>query len=301
MSEKKEHKKPNGKRKKLFSIFFLVIAVSGGVFAAYWFLYARNYVSTDNAYVAAEMAQVAPSIGGTVQSINVIDTQKVKAGDVLVVLEASDAQLMLEQAVAQLAQTQTNLDRAKIDFDRRQSLAESGSVSAEEITNAENAYKAAQATFNVANAKVNQAKIDLQRTTIVAPIDGVVAKRSVQLGQRVQIGSPLLSIVPLDKVHVDANFKEVQLRNVKIGQKVELESDLYGGKVKYHGRVAGFSGGTGAAFAIIPAQNATGNWIKVVQRLPVRIDLDPKELAEHPLQVGLSMHATIDISDAHVQ
>lgn len=294
-----EHKKPNGKRKKLFSIFFLVIAVIAGLFAAYWFLYGKNYVSTDNAYVAAEMAQVTPSIGGTVLAINVIDTQKVKAGDVLVTLEAADAQLMLEQAVAQLAQTQTNLDRAKIDFDRRQALAESGSVSAEEITTAENAFKAAQATYNVANAKVNQAKIDLQRTTITAPIDGVVAKRSVQLGQRVQIGSPLLSIVPLDKVHVDANFKEVQLRNVKIGQKVELESDLYGSKVKYQGRVAGFSGGTGAAFAIIPAQNATGNWIKVVQRLPVRIDLDAKELAEHPLQVGLSMHATIDISDAH--
>ena len=114
-----------------------------------------------------------------------------------------------------------------------------------------------------------------------------------------QIGTPLLSIVPLDKVHVDANFKEVQLRKVKIGQKVELESDLYGDKIKYTGRVAGFSGGTGAAFAIIPAQNATGNWIKVVQRLPVRIELDAKELAEHPLQVGLSMEATIDISGAH--
>lgn len=291
-----ETKNGNGKRKKLFGILFLVIVTVAALFSAYWFLYAKNYVSTDNAYVAAEIAQVAPSVGGTIQSINVIDTQKVKAGDVLVVIDSADTKLALEQATAQLAQIQTNLDRTKVDYDRRQALAQSGSVSGEEITAAENAYKAAQAGYDAAKAKSDQAQIDLDRTVIKAPIDGVIAKRSVQLGQRVQIGTPLLSIVPMDKVHVDANFKEVQLRNVKIGQPVELESDLYGNKVKYHGKVAGFSGGTGAAFAIIPAQNATGNWIKVVQRLPVRVDLDPKELSEHPLQVGLSMEATIDIS-----
>lgn len=287
------------KRKKLFAIFFFVLIVVAILGFAYWFLHARNYVSTDNAYVGAEVAQVTPSIGGTVKSIEVIDTQKVKTGDVLVVIDDVDAKLAQAQAIAQLAQMQTNLDRAKIDFERRQALAQSGSVSGEELSTAENAYKAALASFDATKARGDQAQIDLERTIIRAPIDGVIAKRGVQLGQRVQIGTPLLSIVPLDKVHVDANFKEVQLKKVKIGMPVELEADIYGDDVKYHGKVAGFSGGTGAAFAIIPAQNATGNWIKVVQRLPVRIELDPKELAEHPLQVGLSMKVTINISDAH--
>ncbi len=287
------------KRKKLFAIFFFVLIIVAILGFAYWFLHARNYVSTDNAYVGAEVAQVTPSIGGTVKSIEVIDTQKVKTGDVLVVIDDVDAKLAQAQAIAQLAQMQTNLDRAKIDFERRQALAQSGSVSGEELSTAENAYKAALASFDATKARGDQAQIDLERTIIRAPISGVIAKRGVQLGQRVQIGTPLLSIVPLDKVHVDANFKEVQLKRVKIGMPVELEADIYGDDVKYHGKVAGFSGGTGAAFAIIPAQNATGNWIKVVQRLPVRIELDPKELAEHPLQVGLSMKATINISDAH--
>ena len=294
--ENTEPKKQKGKRGKLFGILLLVIVTVASLSGLYWFFFLKNYVSTDNAYVGAEIAQVTPSTGGTVKEINVIDTQKVKAGDVLVVIDDADTKLALAQATAQLAQMQTNLDRSKIDFERRQALAASGSVSGEELTTAENAYKAAQAAYDATKAIGEQAQIDVDRTIIKAPIDGVIAKRTVQLGQRVQIGTPLLSVVPLDKVHVDGNFKEVQLRKVKIGMPVELESDIYGDDVKYHGKVAGFSGGTGAAFAIIPAQNATGNWIKVVQRLPVRIELNPKELAEHPLQVGLSMKATIDIS-----
>lgn len=134
---------------------------------------------------------------------------------------------------------------------------------------------------------------------IRAPISGVVAKRQVQVGRRIQVGSSLMTIVPIDKVHVNANFKEVDLTHVKIGQPVEVISDLYGDDVVYQGVVSGISGGTGSAFALIPAQNATGNWIKVVQRLPVRVELDPKQLAEHPLQVGLSMTVTID-TDAEI-
>ena len=130
---------------------------------------------------------------------------------------------------------------------------------------------------------------------IRAPIDGVIARRQVQLGQRVQPSMPLLSVVPVDQVYVNANFKEVQLAKVRAGQRVELKSDLYHGKVVYHGVIEGFDGGTGAAFALIPAQNATGNWIKVVQRLPVRIRLNPDELAAHPLRVGLSMDAKVDL------
>ena len=147
-----------------------------------------------------------------------------------------------------------------------------------------------------ARAKLDQAKVDLARAVIRAPVDGVIDQRHVAVGQRVQAGVPVMVVVPVDSIYVDANLKEVQLGRVRPGQPVRLTSDLYGSGVVYHGHVAGFAGGTGSAFAAIPAQNATGNWIKVVQRLPVRIRLDPAELRAHPLRVGLSMHATIDLS-----
>jgi membrane fusion protein (multidrug efflux system) len=241
------------------------------------------------------------------------------------------------QARAQLASAEASFGKAKIDLARRSELAGSGAVSGEELTNAKNAYATAQANLALARAavsqtaatsnaareslaanqaliagstadtspdvaaakaKLDQARLDLERTVIRAPIDGVVTNRQVQVGQRISAGSPVMTIVPVGSVYVDANFKEGQLTRVRPGQKVELISDLYGDDVVYHGRVAGFSGGTGSAFALIPAQNATGNWIKVVQRLPVRITLDPRELAKHPLRVGLSMEAKIDVSGA---
>jgi membrane fusion protein (multidrug efflux system) len=147
-----------------------------------------------------------------------------------------------------------------------------------------------------AAARVREAYLALRRVELVAPVDGYIARRSVQLGQRVQAGAPLLSVVALKGVWVDANFKEGQLRNLRIGQPVELEADVYGKKVTYHGTIEGLGAGTGAAFALLPAQNATGNWIKVVQRVPVRIALDAKEVVEHPLRVGLSMDAKVDVS-----
>jgi membrane fusion protein (multidrug efflux system) len=237
------------------------------------------------------------------------------------------------RAQAQLASAQADFDRASIDLKRREALSKSGSVSGDELTKAQNEFASAQANLvaaraTAAQAKANrtaasgerasnaalisntsvddnpevaltrakrdQAKVDLERTIVRAPVDGIVAKRSVQLGQRVQAGTPLLAVVPVQDMHVDANFKEVQLSDVHVGQPATLEADLYGGKVTYHGVVEGFSGGSGAAFSAIPAQNATGNWIKVVQRLPVRIKLDPAELAAHPLKVGLSMDVEID-------
>jgi membrane fusion protein (multidrug efflux system) len=147
-----------------------------------------------------------------------------------------------------------------------------------------------------ARAALEQARVDLERTVLRAPIDGVVSRRQVQVGQRVQPGAMLMVVVPVQAAYVDANFKEVELKKVRPGQPVELISDLYGEEVVFHGTVAGFSGGTGAAFALVPAQNATGNWIKVVQRLPVRITLDPKQLQKHPLRVGLSMEVDVNVS-----
>ena len=238
----------------------------------------------------------------------------------------------IRSAEAQLAQAQAALHKAQDEYTRREKLSTSGAVSKEELSTAQSALdtakagvasaeaglaqarssqKAAQSNLAanealiqganenstpdvlVAEAKLKQAELDLERTVIKAPFDGVVSRRSIQVGQRVAPGTMLMMVVPVDQLYVDANFKESQLENVRVGQKAELTSDLYGKSVKYHGTVVGFSGGTGSAFALIPAQNATGNWIKVVQRLPVRIQLDPKELAEHPLRVGLSMEVEI--------
>lgn len=242
-----------------------------------------------------------------------------------------------QRATAQLAAAQADFERAQVDLKRRQALVGSGSVSGDELTRAKNAFDAATANLAAAKAsaaqvnanlkaataakeanaalianttvdnhpdvvaaraRLDQAKVDLSRTTLVAPVNGVVARRQVQVGQRVQIGMPLMAVVPVNEMYVDANFKEVQLAKVKVGQPVKLHADIYGKDVTYHGVVAGFSGGAGSAFAAIPAQNATGNWIKVVQRLPVRIQLAPKELEAHPLKVGLSMSAEIDTRGA---
>ncbi|WP_066723170.1 HlyD family secretion protein [Sphingomonas pituitosa] len=241
----------------------------------------------------------------------------------------------IARARAQVTAAQADFQKAQIDLSRRQKLAPNGAVSGEELSSATNAFAAARANLELAKAglaqatstrvaasgqlaanqalvngttattapevlaaraKVDQAKLDLARTTIRAPFDGVVTRRNVQVGQRVAPGAQLMLIVPLNQLYVDANFKEGQLTRVKVGQPVTLTSDLYGGDVEYHGRVIGFSGGTGSSFALIPAQNATGNWIKVVQRLPVRVALDPRELQQHPLRVGLSMDAEIDTS-----
>jgi membrane fusion protein (multidrug efflux system) len=148
-----------------------------------------------------------------------------------------------------------------------------------------------------AAGKVRQAALFLAHMRIIAPVDGTVAQRTVQVGQHVRQGEPLMAVVPLSEVWVDANFKEVQLTDMRVGQPVELEADIYGGDVTYHGKVAGFSAGSGSAFALLPPQNASGNWIKIVQRVPVRILLDPEEVKKHPLRIGLSMQATVDIKD----
>ena len=301
--------KSRSKRIILFSLLALTVAVAGGGYYIYWKRVGSRYMSTDNAYTAAEVAVVAAEIDGAVAAVNVVDSQQVKHGDVLIVIDDTDARLALRQteadlarARAQVASAMSDLERSGIDLQRRQALVASGSVSGDELTkvingasNARASLSGARAAVALAQARVDKAKVDLGRTVIRSPIDGVIARREVQLGQRVQPSTPLLDVVPVSEMYVNANFKEVQLKKVRPGQSVELESDLYGKKVAFHGVIEGFNGGTGAAFALIPAQNATGNWIKVVQRLPVRIRLNPDELAAHPLRVGLSMNAKVDL------
>jgi membrane fusion protein (multidrug efflux system) len=285
------------KRKFFFKILAITTSSLIAIYLLYYYLVGSRHVKTDNAYVGAEIAQITAAVGGIIKQVNVTDTQVVSAGDILVIIDDSDAKLALAIAKANLAKAEAASNQAQSTYNRRKSLRKIDSISEEELTNAKNDFAAAKASLDAARNSFDQAKLDLERTVIHAPIAGTVARRQVQLGQRVQIGSPLMAITPKDKMHVDANFKEVQLKKVKVGQPVKVTSDLYGNDVIYHGKVAGFSGGTGSAFAVIPAQNATGNWIKVVQRVPVRIELLPEELAEHPLQVGLSMHVNIDVSN----
>ena len=229
---------------------------------------------------------------------------------------------------AEVLRVQADVARANDDVTRRQPLVTSGAVGGEEMKHSEAALTAAKSALagaqsalaaakeqavsnqaltegtnvekhpNVerAAAAVREAYLALQRTELPAPVTGQVAKRTVQVGQRIAAGTPLMAVIPLEQVWVEANFKEVQLRQMRIGQPVRLTADLYGSKVEYDGRIAGLGAGTGAAFALLPAQNATGNWIKVVQRVPVRVELDAKQLAEHPLRVGLSMEASVDVA-----
>ena len=222
---------------------------------------------------------------------------------------------------AQLAQAQVNLAQAQSDYDRRKQ-AMGGAVSGEELAHARDAVAAAQGQVSAARgglaqaqsgiagvdidhnpdvlaaeAQLRAAALTLAHMRIVAPVDGVIAQRTVQVGQRVNEGAPLMSVVPLANVWVDANFKEGQLADMRIGQPVSITTDIYGGKITYHGHVLGMGAGTGSAFALLPAQNASGNWIKIVQRVPVRIALDARELKDHPLRVGLSVSVSVDVHD----
>jgi membrane fusion protein (multidrug efflux system) len=327
-------------------------------------------VSTDDAYVGSDVAQVTALVSGPIVQDPVGETQHVSQGTVVAVIDPADYKLAVERAEAQLGQAErrvqqyfandkamaaqttarttdvrhaeaqvaaarSDLAKAEAEYARRQRLAGTGAVSADELTDAQNRRQTAQAALTqaqsalaqaranvvqagaqreaaaalirgsdvqsnpevrAAQAQLDQARLDLQRTTVRAPVGGIVTKKNIEIGQRVQAGTVLMNIVPIDTAYVDANFKEVQLRKVHVGSRATLTSDLYGRGVKYHGRVVGIGGGSGSAFSLIPAQNATGNWIKVVQRVPVRIELDPRELHEHPLRVGLSMKVVVDAS-----
>jgi len=322
-------------RKRLLALLSLTTALAAAGYGVYYYKVGRFHEETDDAYVNGNLVQLTPQVTGTVVSVNADDTQIVKAGEPVVVLDAADARIALGNAEAALGQTvrqisalyvnnnvlaatvqqrQADLARARDDLRRRTEVTETGAVAAEDVAHARDTVKTAEAALETARqqlasnhaltdqatvadhpsvlaagAKVRDAYLSNARNTLPAPVTGYVARRSVQVGQRVAPGNPLMAIVPLDGVWVDANFKEVQLKHIRMGQPVELHADLYGSNVTYHGKVVGFSAGTGSAFSALPAQNATGNWIKVVQRLPVRIQLDPAELEAHPLQIGLSM------------
>jgi membrane fusion protein, multidrug efflux system len=326
---------------RILGVCILVGAIGFGV---WYFLESRWYESTDDAYVNGNIVQITPQITGTVVSIGADDGDFVKKGDVLVTLDKADADVALQNAAANLANTvrkvrglystvsgaqadvavrQVALQKARADYERRVNLANSGAISAEELSHARDALTAAESSLTTAQQQLQTNKVlvddtivtshpDVKaaaaqyraayltevRTTMLAPVTGYVAKRTVQVGQRVQPGAALMAVVPLHDVWIDANFKETQLTHMRIGQPVEVTSDVYGHKVKYDGKVLELGVGTGGAFALLPAQNATGNWIKIVQRIPVRVVFtDPQQLDQHPLRIGMSMDTTVNLHD----
>ena len=327
-------------RKTRMSIAIGIFLLIGLLWALYWFFIARYHEETENAYVAGSMVVVNAQTMGTVEAILAEENQVVKAGDVLVKLNPTDAQVALAQASAQLAnatrqiqnvfntvsvtraqmaQANSAVKTAQDAVNRRAALVKTGAVSREEYDQAVNALNqalAAQKTtmeqnksagaqvagtttqnhpaIEAAKAAFRSAYINSKRLSVLAPTDGVIAKRNVQVGQQISQGVPLMSIVAANQLWVEANFKETQLANLRVGQTVELTSDVFGSGVKFKGTVQGIGIGTGSVFSVLPAQNATGNWIKIVQRIPVRIQLDAEELKAHPLRVGMSMIANVN-------
>ncbi|MEY0662727.1 multidrug efflux MFS transporter periplasmic adaptor subunit EmrA [Providencia rettgeri] len=343
-SETHNQKTTNEKRRTIWIVIATIIIILLFVaYGVYWFLVLRFQEYTDDAYVSGLQIPIIAQTTGNVTQVNFENTDLVKAGDVLVVLDKTNAQLAFEQAKhdlattvrktkelyingdeyqAQIQKNRVTLAQAQKDYQRRVALGRSGTISKEDLQHAQEAVQLAQAALDISiqqyNANrallrntelkkqpviqqaadsVRSAWINLQRTEIKSPMTGYVSRRNVQVGSQVSPQSSLMAIVPVQPVWVDANFKETQLEKVRIGQPVTINSDFYGADIVYNGTVVGLDMGTGSAFSLLPAQNATGNWIKVVQRLPVRVELDPEQVAKHPLRIGLSMNVTIDIKD----
>jgi membrane fusion protein (multidrug efflux system) len=342
-TEPAAHGSANGKRRRIMLTLVAILLVAGATWAVLEHFVFSLREKTDDAYVTGNQVRVSSQLPGTVVEVFVRNTSRVKAGQTLLTLDATDAQQALDRAAATLGQTvrqvraqqaqssqfdatitsrELELRRAEEDLAQREPLLAEQAVAGEEVRHARDAVALARARLAevrqqslAARALVDEVPVQdnpavlaaavayreawlaLQRTRIVAPIDGYVAQRSVQLGQRIAPGEPLLSIVPLQDVWVEANFKEGQLRNLRIGQPARVITDVYGGGIEFHGHVIGLSAGTGAAFSLLPPQNASGNWIKVVQRVPVKIALRAEDLAKHPLRIGLSTTTTVDTHD----
>ncbi|MGS8101868.1 multidrug efflux MFS transporter periplasmic adaptor subunit EmrA [Providencia sp. PROV_01] len=335
----------NKKRQRKSALIFLTLLfiIIGVGWVVYWYLVLRHYESTDNAYVAGNQVQIQSQVSGSVMTVNVDNTDFVTSGTVLVELDPRDAELTLDKAKTELAnsvrqtrqhmvnsrQLQANIDvkrselnRLQNDLKRREVLGSSHVIGKEELQHAREAVVSAKAALDMAieqyNAnqaivlntaiekqpaveqaatQVRNAWLTLQRTKIVSPVDGYVSRRSVQVGSQITHSTPLMAIVPSNGMWIDANFKETQLADMRIGQPAKVTTDFYGKDIVFNGTVVGLDMGTGSAFSLLPAQNASGNWIKVVQRLPVRIALDETQLEEHPLRIGLSTEVTVDTLD----
>jgi membrane fusion protein, multidrug efflux system len=334
-------KKPHLSRKKTLILVTIGLLVVGGFLFLYWLLWARFEEYTDDAYVSGNLLYVTPQVSAAITKVYVDDTQFVEKDHLLLELDPTDFLLLLEENKQNLAQTVRDVSqlfmqtkqkkafclaakaeflKAVEDFERRNALVVSGSVSQEDFTHAERALQNTYFTFIsaeqeyfsflaqtenttiaehprvlFAKEKCKNALIALKRCKIYAPSSGIVAMRTGQVGQKAKVPEPLLAIIPLDQMWIDANFREDQIGHMQIGQKAKVTTDTYGRSCVFRGVVAGIGGGTGSVFSILPPQNATGNWIKIVQRVPVRIQIIPQECIEHPLRLGLSAEIRVDV------
>jgi membrane fusion protein (multidrug efflux system) len=356
----------------IFLILLALLLPPGGYYGIKAWTHYSTHVTTDNAYVHADSAQITPRIAGTVEELLVEDNWQVKPGQVLVRLDPQDASVRLAQAQAALARAKETADQlfvaveaatereaevrvqveaaraevtvaqaefhqAELDLRRAQELVKEGVISSQQFDRAQTQYDTTQSRLHAkqrqleqtqqqtatraketaqdraalgsagktersshsliqqAEAAVREAELNLSYCTIVSPIEGVVSRKAIEVGQRVQSGQPLMAVVPLHHVYIEANYKETQLTDVRVGQPVEITADIYPGYI-YRGTVESLSAGTGAAFSLLPPENATGNWVKVVQRLPVKIILQESPPTEKPLRVGLSVEVSIDTS-----
>jgi membrane fusion protein (multidrug efflux system) len=330
----------NGRKKALIimTLIFLMIALS---FFIYWWKWGRFNEYTDDAYVSGNLVYVTPQVNGIVTSIYADDTWYVEKGQVLIELDPTDFIIAVEKKKANLAQivrkvaqlfAQTRKTKAQIriakadfiksaeDYERREILVQSGSISEEDLTHSiakltssyfslvaaeqnyfsllsqvENTTISTHPLVKQAIEELKTSWVNLKRSTIKAPTNGLIAQRKAQIGERVQGADPLLAIVPLEEIWVEANFKENQIGSMQVGQKAVIRTDIYGRSVIYEGEIIGIGGGTGSIFSILPPQNATGNWIKIVQRVPIRISLPIEKIVEHPLRLGLSTEVNVDI------
>jgi len=344
--ETQNQQQANGKKRQrkfwllLLTVIFIIIGIA---YLVYWFLVFRHYQETDDAYVSGNQVHIMAQVSGSVNSVNVDNTDHVKQGDVLLTLDPTNAEQAFElaktglansvrqihqliinskQFQANIALRKSDLSKAENDLKRRVVLGSVDAIGREELQHARDAVDSAKAALDVATeqynanqamvlntplehqpailqsaAQMRDAWLALQRTKVLTPITGYVSRRSVQVGAQIAAGAPLMAVVPADHIWVDANFKETQIANMRIGQPVTVISDVYGDDVIYNGKVAGIDMGTGSVFSLLPAQNATGNWIKVVQRLPVRIELDTRQIANHPLRIGLSMRVKVNTTN----
>jgi len=335
--------KDPAKRRRSLLIVTFVFVLAAAIWILLWLFVFSTREKTDNAYVGGNQVAISAQVPGTVVAILADDTQRVEAGQVLVKLDPTDADVRLQQASsalaqavrqvrqqtdsatsadAQVAKAKVDLKKAQADLARRQPLIAEQAEAPETVQHLRDGVDQAQAALDAAQAQAGAARatiegtqiannpaveqaranfraawIAAQRNAIYAPVSGYVAQRNVQVGNSVAPGQQLMTVVPLHNLWVDANFKENQLGHIRVGQSAKVVADVYGGGVEYHGKVVGLGAGTGSVFSLLPAQNATGNWIKVIQRVPVRIALDDKELDQHPLRVGLSTDVTVDITD----
>jgi membrane fusion protein (multidrug efflux system) len=374
VSEQLYEEQPRSAKKKWLVALLLLIGLPiGGYYGFAAWQHAASHVSTDNAYVQADMAQITPRVHGTVVEVPVNENWWVKPGQVLVRLDTRDYEVRLAEAKAALTRARESVDQlfaavavaderrratqsqiqaaqaevavaqsefhqAELDFHRAKQLAEEEIIPAQRLDLAKTQYDAARSRLRAkqqqleeskkgettrgreadlaraalgntvagersehslvkqAEAAVHEAELNLSYCTLVAPMEGMVSRKAIEVGQRVQPGQALMALLPLHKVYIEANYKETQLTHVRVGQPVEIRADVYPDHV-YHGTVESLSGGTGAAFSLLPPENATGNWVKVVQRLPVKITLTEPPPPDLPLRVGLSIEAAIDISN----